>query len=119
MNEPQLRIGGLIASHLQARTRAYVLIFLTNTRANLTFIHSWLAPGVPEGGREFCAAAPFPQELLYLDPERNLYRRLQLREGFWSFFNSATVEVSGCARVLVVLVGHAGTCYMHVSMSHD
>ncbi|KAJ9517194.1 hypothetical protein QJQ45_009049 [Haematococcus lacustris] len=48
--------------------------------------------GTPQGGRQFCTDLPFPPELLYLDPERALYRTLALKSGFWSMFSSEAAE---------------------------
>ena len=50
--------------------------------------------GSPEGGRQFCAAAPFPEALLYLDPDRALYRHLACFEGFKAMFSPKTWEAS-------------------------
>ena len=37
--------------------------------------------GTEKGGREFCEAVPFPQDLLWLDLERRIYKLLDLPSG--------------------------------------
>ncbi|KAG2499469.1 hypothetical protein HYH03_002416 [Edaphochlamys debaryana] len=48
--------------------------------------------GSPEGGREFCAAAPFPPEQLLLDGDHALHRHVGCVEGFKSMFSPKTWE---------------------------
>lgn len=40
-----------------------------------------LAVGVPSGGKTFCDRLPFPEENLFLDPSRKVYRILNLNCG--------------------------------------
>lgn len=50
-----------------------------------------LSIGKPESGKEFCERVPVPEDLLYLDLERNVYRSLEMYEGLSrTFFNAAT-----------------------------
>ncbi len=50
--------------------------------------------GVPEKGKLFCERVPFPEELLFLDPDRVAYRELALYEGIGrTFFSRATPAV--------------------------
>jgi len=50
--------------------------------------------GMPEKGKLFCERLPFPEELLFLDPDRVAYRELSLYEGLGrTFFSRATPEV--------------------------
>jgi len=51
-----------------------------------------VAIGYPEGGRQLCASLPFPVELLYLDPDRELYKVLELKDGLFSFFSPAAAQ---------------------------
>ncbi|GAX76934.1 hypothetical protein CEUSTIGMA_g4381.t1 [Chlamydomonas eustigma] len=52
-----------------------------------------LSIGNSEGGKLFCKEVPFPSDLLYLDPERKVYRTLKLKDGMFSFFQGpAAVE---------------------------
>lgn len=52
-----------------------------------------LSIGNSEGGKLFCKEVPFPQDLLYLDPERKVYKTLKLKDGMFSFFQGpAAVE---------------------------
>ncbi|CAL8460633.1 g163 [Coccomyxa elongata] len=50
-----------------------------------------LSVGVPEKGKLFCERLPFPEELLFLDPNQVAYRELALYEGVGrTFFSRAT-----------------------------
>ncbi|EIE25407.1 hypothetical protein COCSUDRAFT_61626 [Coccomyxa subellipsoidea C-169] len=50
-----------------------------------------LSVGVPEKGKLFCERVPFPEELLFLDPDRLAYSELALYEGIGrTFFSRAT-----------------------------
>jgi len=51
-----------------------------------------IAIGSPEGARELCAKLPFPEELLFLDPERGVYKELQLNAGLKYFFSRDTAD---------------------------
>ena len=49
--------------------------------------------GTPESGRKFCAALtpPLPEDVLFVDPSRELYEALGLYKGIArTFFNKAT-----------------------------
>lgn len=49
-----------------------------------------VAIGFPEGGKELCAKLPFPEELLFLDPEMKVYTELHLNAGLKYFMNKET-----------------------------
>jgi hypothetical protein len=50
--------------------------------------------GLPEKGRVFCERTSFPEDALFLDPDRVAYRELALYEGIGrTFFNLATPKV--------------------------
>lgn len=38
--------------------------------------------GTPESGRKFCSKLPFPEDTLFVDPERRAYEVLQLYKEF-------------------------------------
>lgn len=54
----------------------------------------FLLAGVPEKGKAFCEKVPFPEDALFLDPERAAYKELSLFEGVGrTFFALATPKV--------------------------
>ncbi len=53
---------------------------------------------MPEKGKLFCERLPFPEELLFLDPDQVAYRELALYEGVGrTFFSRATPKASDSA----------------------
>jgi hypothetical protein len=61
--------------------------------------------GLPEKGKLFCERVPFPEELLFLDPDRVAYRELALYEGIGrTFFSRATPAVHSFSFVDTVVM---------------
>lgn len=69
-------------------------------------------PGVPEKGKVFCEKLPFPEDLLFLDPNRVAYRELSLYEGIGrTFFSAATPKVFIFA---CFDLAHTGRCWLSI-----
>lgn len=50
-----------------------------------------IGAGTPSSGKTFCEKCPFPEESLFVDPERKVYAALQLYEGLSrTFFDPST-----------------------------
>lgn len=66
--------------------------------------------GLPEKGKMFCERISFPEDSLFLDPDRVAYQELALYEGIGrTFFNLATPKVCrGCACMLFHIA--SGSC---------